>query len=665
MKKSIIALLMVMSLLALSCGGGSKSADMSKSTDATKTTATTEAPAAQAEKKADDTTKNLEEKVAKSVNVKEVVHDKWEIGKKGGSFTIGLLGDPKSLNLQVASETSTQDVVGPLYASIINRDQFTLDWKAYMAESWTVGSDEKTVIVKLKPGLKWSDGQPLTAKDVVFTANQLTLREDVQTNGRESYFYEVEGSPVNMPAVFELVDDLTYKVTLPVVYAGLLGIASPTPMPMHVFAPVIGWDESMGYDYKFNIVEKEVTEGEGDAAVTVKKMVREEVKPEGVDYAKVNSFWGVDTDVTTLVGCGPWVMTSYVPGQRVTYKPNPYYYEKDEDGVQLPYLDSLNMLILADQDTMSAKFKAGDVDVLGLRGEDVATYSDEADKLGVDIYSIGPAASTNFITFNLNPEAEIASYKTELLNNKKFRKALSHLVDRQTIVNNIAYGFALPQYTCIYRASPYYWAEGEDVGSKFDPATAADILDDLGLVDTDGDGIREDKNGNKIEFDFTTNTGNSVREQIGVLFSNDCASVGIKINFQPEDFNALVTKLLSGKNWDMILIGLTGAVDPISGGNVFPSRGNLHMIEPNQKSPRRDWEKVVDEAWKMANYTTNEYQRKIGYEVLQRVWMDENPWVYTINNLSLTAIKRGLGNVKPQPITGMGVAALTDRLYWK
>ena len=106
--------------------------------------------------------------------------------------------------------------------------------------------------------------------------------------------------------------------------------------------------------------------------------------------------------------------------------------------------------------------------------------------------------------------------------------------------------------------------------------------------------MREDPDGNKIELILNTNSGNDVREQIGELFSQEAKAVGIDVTFKPEAFNEMVTRLVSSYDWQMILIGLTGSVDPVGGANVYPSYGNLHMIEPNQESPRRDWEAAVD-----------------------------------------------------------------------
>jgi peptide/nickel transport system substrate-binding protein len=567
----------------------------------------------------------------------------WEIGKRGGVYVRAELSDPKTFNASVAAETSTTDITARLATPLVQRNQFTLEWEPYGAERWEFSADEKTITLYLRKDMKWSDGTPITAKDYVFTINHVDLREDVESNSRDGLFVDDE------PVKVKLINDYTLSITAPVVYAGMLNISNTSPAPMHVFGPLIGWTEADGFDYEWekdaegNIVEK---------------------KADHIEYAKINSFWGVDVDVTTVLSSGPFVIKEYVPSQKVVLGRNPYFWEKDAKGTQLPYIDELIMLVVEDMDTQLAKFKAGDLDSYGLRGEDYAVLIDLKAEIGFELYNTGPATSTQFITFNQNPNG-IEKPAHTWTSNKKFRQAMAHLVDRQTIINNIAYGFGYPQYSFIPRFSPYYWDGVDEAAFKFNPETAKKLLDEIGYVDTDGDGWREDTEGNKITLALNTNSGNTVRENIGELFAQECRKIGIDLSFQPEDFNSLVTKLLSGENWEAILIGLTGSVDPISGANVYPSSGNLHMIEPNQESPRRVWEAEVDAAWKVANNTTDEAQRTRGWETIQRIWADELPWIYTFNAALLGAYKTKFGNIYPQPVNSYGWDGIVHRLYLK
>ena len=242
---------------------------------------------------------------------------------------------------------------------------------------------------------------------------------------------------------------------------------------------------------------------------------------------------------------------------------------------------------------------------------------------------------------------------------------MAHLVDRETMINNIAFGFGYPQYSFIPRVQPVLLGRCDDAAFPYDPQTAADMLDSIDYIDRDGDGWREDPDGNKITLNLSTNSGNTTREAIGELFKQEAAAVGIEIDFTPKDFNALVTQLVSSYDWELILIGLTGGIEPLSGSNVYPSSGSLHMIEPNQISPRRDWEREVDEAWVRANFTTDEQQRVENFEIVQRIWIEEVPWVFTYNSAVLGAIKSEFGNYYPQPIRDYNLARQSEYLYIK
>ena len=584
----------------------------------------------------------------------------WEVGRPGGRFVITQFGsDPRSFNDAVAAETSSTDVTNQLYSAPIRRNQFTLEFEPEMAESWTISADELTITYRLRPGLQWSDGTPLTAKDFVFTATQVVMREDVGSNSRSSQIQSLSDG-TERPLTWTYIDDRTYSVTFSEVTAGILINSSIEAYPMHIFADVIGWDEAThGLDYNYEIG----TDEDGNEVIT-------EVKPAGVDYGALTSFWGVDTDVTQIVSSGPWVLAEYVPAQRVVFAPNPNYFETDDAGQQLPYLDEMVFVYVPDQDTELQRFIAGESDSYAVRGEDYAVLVDRQEELGFRIYNVGPASSTQFITFNQNPiegddDAGIEGPKLEWLSNKTFRQAMAHLVDRQTIINNIAFGFGYPQYSFVPRFSPYYWDGADDAAFPYDPNMAADMLDSIDYIDRDGDGFREDPNGNRISLTLSTNSGNSTREAIIELFAQEASRVGIEINVNPIDFNALVGQLVASYDWELILIGLTGSVDPISGQNVYPSSGNLHMIEPNQTTARREWEQIVDDAWIMANNTTNEDQRKEGFQIIQEQWIEEVPWVYTFNAATMTAAGEEFGNVFPQPINGFGMISIAERLYIK
>ena len=540
---------------------------------------------------------------------------------------IGQLGSgPRTFNAVLADETSSTSITQMIADSLVERNQHTLEWESNMAESWEISDDEKSITLKIRRNLKWSDGEPITAHDWADAVNFIIYNDAINSSSRDALTVGGEDT------VWEALDDYTLKISTAEVYAGLLTISSSTPLPMHIIDPIL--------------------EDEG---------------PDGF-----NNLWSIDSDPTTIPSSGAWVVSEYIANQRIAFTPNPNYHKR-LGNTQLPYLDKITFIFTPDEDTMLQQFLAGEVDFYALRGEDYAVLVEEKENLGFELYEVGPSTSTNFITFNQNPDedgpdgedAGITGPKLEWLSNDSFRKAMAHLIDRQTYINNIGFGFGYPQYSFVPRFSPYYWEGVDEVAITYDPISAAELLDSINYLDRDGDGLREDENGNKISLDLTTNSGNRQREDMGSAFAQEAANVGIEINFRPLDFNELVGQLVTTYDWDMILIGLTGSVDPISGANVYPSRGNLHMIEPNQESPRREWEARVDAAWKEANETTNEDQRKSGFEKIQREWVENIPWAYTYNPLVMHAYDIDFGNTYPQPISGYGIIAISEYLYRK
>ncbi len=615
MKKRIfvvaLSLLLVFSLTSVFAGGAKEKKETKAKTEE-QAPAAKEAPKSEEAKQAEEATKQT-----RFEGLKDIDYSNWEIGKRGGSVVVTTLGDPKSFNALIAAETSTTDIINRCYDAPVDRNNLTLEWEPVLVKSWKISDDNLSCTFTMREGLKWSDGEPLTAEDVVYTVNDLIYNKEIQNNMIDAFYVGDKLAKV------ELIDKMHFKVTLPQLYAGLFNMMSIPVMPKHIIEPFIKKNGAKAF----------------------------------------NSFWGVDTDVKKIVGCGPFLIDEYVPGQKIVLKRNPYYWKKDAKGQQLPYLDKITYIIVEDQNTAILKFMAGETDIYGLRGEDYATLVEKKKELDFELYNGGPAAGTNFIVFNENP-AGLQDPKLTWFNDVRFRRAMAHLIDRETIINNVQYGFGFPQYSFIPTFSPYYWPGVEELAPKYDPEAAKKLLDEMGLIDRDGDGIREDKDGNKVSFVLQTNSNNTVRVTIGEMFAQEAKKVGVDVTFKPGDFNTLVTALLKTYKWDAIIIGLTGSVDPISGANVYPSKGNLHMIEPRQKSPRREWEKEVDKWWDYANLTLDENKRKEGFMHIQKIWIEQLPWIYTTNPAVIYAYKNKLGNVKPRPVS-RGFNGICEYIYIK
>ncbi|MBN2737651.1 MAG: ABC transporter substrate-binding protein [Spirochaetales bacterium] len=537
--------------------------------------------------------------------IDEISYKDWEIGSSGGNLNVAIEAEPKTFNVVVSAESSTSDIVNRLFDYVAERDILTLQWEGRLVSGWEISEDQKSATFTMRPNLKWSDGQDLTAEDIVFSVNNVYLVKGVEGSHRHVFMVG------NEAARFELIDKDHFKITTPLVYADIISLAHFQPVPKHIFQPLI---ESKGIE-------------------------------------AVNSFWGIDSNPQDIVGCGPFVIDEYKPGQRLILKRNSNYWRKDAKGNSLPYLDTISLVIVEDRNTSFLKLQAGEVDTIEkIRGEDVATLLDNKDKIGVKVYNSGPESATNFLTINQNINT-LEEPKKSWFNNKLFRQAMAHLIDRQTIIDNVYFGFAYPQYSLVPPYSPLFWKDVETVAPKFDPEAAKAILDSLEMKDRNNDGIREDKEGNPVSFVLQTNSDNTIRVKIGDIISQEMKKAGLDVTFKPGDFNTLVTALVGTFQWDMIIIGFTGSLQPfIEGGNSLPSRGNLHMTHPNQESPIRDWEKRVDQLYTQNTTTTNfEIRKKTGDEI-QKIWVEECPWIYTVNEAAIFAFSKRVGNTKPRNI---------------
>ena len=265
-------------------------------------------------------------------------------------------------------------------------------------------------------------------------------------------------------------------------------------------------------------------------------------------------------------------------------KRNPSFGEwnKDEAGNPLPYLDRYEIRIVKDVNAALAEFLAGNIDIFNPSTVDQISQIRQAVQQGrLDAtikVNASPVASSQFMVFNWNKASD--PFKQSLFRSDKFRRAMSHLVNRQAVIDIVYGGLGIPMYSSVYPVLTQ-WINPKVPKYEYDPKQAAKLLAELGFTKKDREGYLVDSKGRRIEFNLATNAGNTQREQIAKLIVDEAKKVGVKVNFQAIDFNTLVGQLLSSgpdRPFDAIIIGLTGGgLDWPFGSNVVPCKGNLHM----------------------------------------------------------------------------------------
>lgn len=463
--------------------------------------------------------------------------------KRGGTLRNSTISDFRTFNPFVTAEaTNIPDIISGLHG-LVQRDPTTGDWVEDMATSWTVSANKLEITFKIRKGMKWSDGKDVTADDWI-TTWKIHTDEKVESQAYDGFFIN------DKPIVLKKLDDYTLKFIYPKTDAEAFTIANFTPWPDHIWGPV----------YK------------SEGAEGVKKM------------------WGLNAKVDDIVTMGPWTIESYKPGERIILKRNPTFGEwnKDEAGQALPYVDRYEWLIVKDLNAQLAAFLAGQIDLFGASTVDHISQIRKAiqgNNLDATIKVNASANSTSqFVVFNWNKKSD--PVKQSLFRSAKFRQAISHITNRQAVIEVVFGGFGTPVYSSVYPVLTQ-WVNPNITKYDYNPQKASQILADLGYKKKDGEGYLVNGQGKRLEFNLATNSGNNVREQIGRLFVDEAKKVGIKINFTPIDFNTLVGQLQSkgdDRPWDAIIIGLSGGgLDWPFGSNVTPCDGGLHMYNMSGK----------------------------------------------------------------------------------
>jgi ABC-type transport system substrate-binding protein len=179
---------------------------------------------------------------------------------------------------------------------------------------------------------------------------------------------------------------------------------------------------------------------------------------------------------------------------------------------------------------------------------------------------------------------------------------------------------------------------------EYDITQANAILDCLGWVDTDGDGIREDNAGNPIRFTMATNDGNTVRQAVGTIIHQGLQAVGIGAGYEIIGFGEIVSQLTSSYDWEAILIGFGGGIDPYGGIVLWHSSEDLHLWYPNQPQPMTDWEAEIDELYIKASQELDHDQRVEYYHRAQEIVAENVPVVYTVLGEGIIAVRNVFGN---------------------
>src|SRR5205085_5300180 len=320
-----------------------------------------------------------------------------EPGVYGGQLVLDLKNDPATFNIITANdENSAYLLYYHVFRWLIDfRNGGDLpDFDSGLCTGWENSPDLKQWTFHLRRGVRWSDGEPFNADDMILTWD--VIRDEKVENAIRDVFKEgadASGKPT-YPQLDRL-DDYTVRFTLQGPYAMFLDqMVNFFPIPKHKWETA--WREG-----RFNEVMK------------------------------------LTDNLDDIVSLGPFRLKEYTPGQRVVLERNPYFWKVDKKGQRLPYLDRLIFIIARDFTTVQAKFEAGEIDMLArVRAEDYAQVK-KLESADIGVQDVGVVHDTQWVVFNQNtldnPQTHkpyLAPWKQRLFRDLRFRQAAAYATDR-------------------------------------------------------------------------------------------------------------------------------------------------------------------------------------------------------------------------------------------
>ena len=521
---------------------------------------------------------------------------------------------------------SAYHVFGYMYEGLINENGLTSKLEPGLAESWEVSKDGKKIVFTLREGLKWSDGEPMTTDDIIFSYEKIYFNDKIPSGLKDNLRV---GTSRQFPKV-KKIDSRRVEFSVAEPFAPFIRYAGGIPiLPAHILQEAV-----------------ENTDADG--------------KP------KFLSTWATDTDPKKIVGNGQYRMLSYTPNQRVVLERNPYFWRKDAEGNPQPYIQQIVWQIIENTDNQLLNFRSGDLDTLNVEPEVFPLLKREEKRGKYTVFNGGPDTGSVFVCFNLNKgrnaqnQPFVDPIKSRWFATKEFRQAIAYGINRSAMTNNIYRGLGAPLHSPIPAQSPFYLSPEQGLKTySYDPQKSKELLLSAGFK-YNSNGELLDTEGNKVRFTLLMAAGKKVREQMATQIKQDLGKLGMQIDTQFLSFNTYVEKLRLTRNWDTYLGGFTGGTEPHSGYNIWSVSGTLHSFNqgPQPGEPPikgwevYDWERKIDDLYVKASQELDEAKRKEIYGETQQIIAEQVPFIYMVNPLTFEAVRDRVSGIRYSALGG-------------
>jgi peptide/nickel transport system substrate-binding protein len=540
----------------------------------------------------------------RAASQEEMLVTAGEVGRPGGRIVVSLRAEPKTLNPLTAADGPSREIISLMQADLIHINRGTQLCEPALAKAWKVSRDGLEYTLKVRRGLRFSDGHPVDIDDVLFTF-RVYLDESVHATQREQLI--VGGKPIAV----RKIDSETLE--------------------FHLSKP----------------------NGAGERLFDGFAVLPRHLLETAYNAGKLGQAGTLDTAASQWGGLGPFRLKEYVPGQRLVLERNPFYWKADQNGHHLPYLDEIVFLFVPSADAQVLRFQSGETDMISRVGAENFSALARQNR-GYTMTDSGPGLEYNFLFFNLNvpgPKASAEQARRQRwFADERFRHAVSAAVDRQAIVRLVYQGRGAPLWGPVTPGNPRWLntavshpARSLDVARQF--------LQQAGFRLVAGNGSEPqlvDSDSRPVEFTIITSSSNADRSKMATLIQDDLKQLGMRVQIVPLELRSLIDRVTQTKEYDACVLGIVSAdADPTPELNVLLSSGQMHLWNPAQEHPATEWEAQIDRLMEQQLETVAVKQRKALYDRVQQLLADHAPMIFLASPNILVGAKNSVGNFHP------------------
>jgi peptide/nickel transport system substrate-binding protein len=526
----------------------------------------------------------------------------------GGTMIYTTIGDAKILIPSLTADTASSFITGLVYDSLLTMD-VNLNFNPGLASSWDI-KDDKIYTFNLRNDVKWHDGQPLTARDVIATFHAIL---------HPKYTGVRAGDYSGMKGVRELL--ATYSATRKELSEKKIDDATADARMIEAYE---AWKKTDALRAEGD--HKIVVELSEPFAPFLQRFSLMGITPAHLLEGKMGTALRDSAEAKKPVGTGQFRFVEWVKDSHIVLQRNPDW----KWGVKQKTnnIERMIVKVIPDSQANMVALETGETDYAAIQPDNFEHFKSKVNHVQTVEYM---SFVYTYVGYNL---------KNPMFADKKVRQAITHAINRQEIVDTILLGHGTLAHS---HGSPARWDFNPDVPKfEFNIAKADQLLDEAGWV-KGADGIRA-KDGKKFSFKLVTNNGNKIREQSAVIIQQALKKVGIDVKVELMEWNAFLD-WVDGNEKEAYILGWSLGSEPDSH-VIWHSTGGFNAMHGYQNA---DVDRLVEEGRK----NTDLAKRKEIYGQLQRILAEDQPYTYLFFPNTLVGVNKRLKGL-PSEVGAVG-----------